>query len=76
MNAVSVEIYLFKTSVNTKREATILTTFLDTAFQAGNWNFDLADCDKILRIKSDKEVSDIAIKLLQRYGFECEALID
>ena len=40
------------------------------------WNFDLEDCDKILRIDSPTEITETIIKLLQEKGFKCEELTD
>jgi hypothetical protein len=38
-------------------------------------NFDLGDCDKILRIESENEISIKVIALLHNKGLICEELI-
>jgi len=38
-------------------------------------NFDLDDCDKILRIESENEISKKIIALLSNKGLICEELI-
>ncbi|SFF54329.1 hypothetical protein SAMN04488541_105226 [Thermoflexibacter ruber] len=45
-------IWVFKTSVQSQKEVKNLTAFLDSMIGKGNWNFDLEDCDKILRLVS------------------------
>lgn len=45
-------ICVFKTSVQSHKEVKNLTTFLDSMIGKGNWNFDLDDCDRILRLVS------------------------
>lgn len=69
-------IYVFKTSVKTKKAVKKLTPKLNDILSSSKWNFDLEDCDNILRIDSKTEVSDLAIKLLQDNGFDCVELQD
>ena len=67
-------IFVFKTSVKNKTEVRFLGSYLNTLLQEARWNFDLDDCDKILRIESHAEITDATIKLLQAKGFECVEL--
>lgn len=68
-------IYVFKTSVFTDNDVQSLKPHLDK-LQQTQWNFDLGDCDKILRIDSPQGVSaELIIKLLQDKGFDCENLL-
>lgn len=47
---------------------------MSTAYKA---NFDLHDCDKILRIQSESEINNQQlIELLQSFGFQAEVLPD
>ena len=69
-------IYVFKTSVKTKRLVQQLKPFLDHSLQQSKWNFDLDDCDKILRIESTTEISEAVNKLLKANGFDCEELTE
>lgn len=67
-------IYIFKTSVLTEKDIQSLKPYLDK-FPQIQWNFDLEDCDKILRIESLLEMSDkTVIEVLQTRGFICELL--
>ena len=40
----------------------------------GCWNFDLEDCDNILRVESQSLDAPIISSLLQNNGFDCEEL--
>lgn len=42
---------IFKTNVQTEIEALLLTRLLGKIFSEAKINFDLEDCDKILRIE-------------------------
>ena len=69
-------IFVFKTSVNTEELAEQLASGLNDLLKQSNWNFDLEDCDKILRIESDTEIAEDVIKHLRDQGFDCEELPD
>lgn len=53
-----------------------LMPFLNQSLQQARWNFDLEDCDKILRIESAAAVAEAVNKLLHEKGFYCEELTD
>ena len=69
-------ILVFKTNVADTSEMETLQPLLDKHLKNAKWNFDLEDCDKILRIDCQTEISSIAIKLLEQNGFMCEELPD
>jgi hypothetical protein len=69
-------IYVFKTTVKTKKTVKQITPKLNDMLPTSKWNFDLEDCDSILRIDSKTEISELAIQLLQDNGFECIELQD
>ena len=69
-------ILVFKTSVNTKKKVKSLSPFLNNLLQISHWNFDLDDCDYILRVESQINVSEQIIRLLNDKGFECTELDD
>lgn len=69
-------IYVFKTSVKTKKEVKQLTPHLNNMLSLSPWNFDLEDCDTILRIDSKEEIPEQAVKLLKDHGFDCIELVD
>lgn len=68
-------IYVFKTSVLTEKDIKVLKPNLE-AFPNTQWNFDLEDCDKILRVDAPKELSTAVIELLLEKGYDCEELSD
>ena len=69
-------IYVFKTSVKTKKDVRKLKSSLNKLLRDAIWNFDLEDCDKILRIDSQIQISSAVVKSVQSIGFYCEELID
>lgn len=65
---------MFRASIKTKNEVQQLSEFLNELVQQGKWNFDLEDCDKILRIVSHTDIIETVINGLNSRGFECEEL--
>ena len=70
-------VYVFKTSVKTKKAIKELAPKLNRFVPNLKWNFDLEDCDKILFLETETEITiQPVIKLLQEKGFDCEELVD
>jgi hypothetical protein len=67
-------IYVFKTSVKTKLYARKLKPHIDKILPKAKWNFDLDDCDKVLRIDSDENIISPIINLLKSHNIDCEEL--
>jgi hypothetical protein len=67
-------VYVFKTSVRNKKQVLQLSPLLNDLVQQSKWNFDLDDCDKILRIDSSEEILKPVIILMQNNGFDCTEL--
>lgn len=67
-------IFVFKTSVKTKVQIKVLKPYLDNLLPNAKWNFDLEDCDKILRIESNENIVLPIINLLIFHRFTCEEL--
>jgi hypothetical protein len=67
-------IYVFKTSVKTKRQVKNLKPHISKILPNEKWNFDLDDCDKILRIDCQDNIVLKIIELLHTYDFHCEEL--
>jgi len=65
---------VFKTNVDRSELADQVISRLRDHFPFSKINFDLEDCDKILRIEGQEVCSDTIIDLLKTSGFECEAL--
>lgn len=71
-------IEVFKTNVNTRKKANLLLEQIHSQFAAYQANFDLDDCDRILRIKSTNGCVEPSrlIHLLQDFGVAAEVLAD
>jgi len=67
-------IEIFKTNVENKRQAKSLLALLNQHFPSAEINFDLDDCDSILRVKAEDFCLLIIIKILANEGFECQVL--
>jgi hypothetical protein len=68
------EVLVFATSVQSPDQVKALAPQINSLAGKGQWNFALDDCDKILRIVSDRVKSQQAVELLRKFGFECNEL--
>lgn len=67
-------IFVFKTSVSSKRKVKALKPHIDSVLPGAYWNFDLADRDNILRIDCEENIVLTITALLQRHSYSCEEL--
>lgn len=67
-------IEVFRTNVETANDATNIVNMLLGHFPGSRINFDLQDCDKILRVEGKSFSSDKVIALLKENGFHCSIL--
>ncbi len=67
-------IYVFKTSVKTEDQVKKLKPHINNILPKEKWSFDLEDCDKILRIDSEKNTVLKIVDLLNIHRFNCEEL--
>ncbi len=65
---------VFKTNVHETEKSKILTQKLLEHFPDNKINFDLEDCDRILRVEGEDIFSSEIIKLLNSKGYFCEVL--
>jgi hypothetical protein len=65
---------VFKTNVQRKTQSKMLLSILSEAFPSFKINFDLSDCDKVLRVEGDNMEALPIIILVKEYGFTCEIL--
>lgn len=65
---------VFKTNVNELEKSELLARKLQTYFPATKINFDLQDCDKILRVEGENILSLEIIQILNDRGYLCEVL--
>ncbi len=69
-------IYVFKTSVKSRQDIKRLSPYLSQLIGAANWSFDLDDCDKILRVDTEKNSNPEILELFRNFEFDCEELPD
>ena len=67
-------VYVFKTSVKYKKQIKKVAQELNKMKEIQEWNFDLEDCDKILRIVARNLNSVLICNLLHSLGIYCEEL--
>lgn len=71
-------IEVFKTNVENQSDAERLVDEIHSRFTGHVANFDLEDCDKILRVNCKEEMAEatLFIRLLHFFGFYAEVLQD
>jgi len=69
---------VFKTNVEDPKDAVVLIDRIQKTFADHKANFDLEDCDKVLRVKSNVVLiqPSLIINLLRKMGFEANILPD
>ncbi len=67
-------IEVFKTNVKKRSQAKEMVAVLLRHFPCSKINFDLHDCDKILRIEGEKFVIEKVMALVKERGYCCEIL--
>ncbi|UWX55093.1 hypothetical protein NYZ99_00055 [Maribacter litopenaei] len=68
-------VLVFKTSVRKRGKVRYLAPYLNNLINGhGRWNFDLEDCDNILRVETKNTNAMDVSGLLQKHGFLCEEL--
>ena len=65
---------VFKTNVRKKAQSKMLLSVLCETFPSFKINFDLTDCDKVLRVEGDDIKPLRIVILVKENGFKCEAL--
>jgi hypothetical protein len=67
---------IFKTNVSDQTQADLLLYEICQIMSDCAVNFDLEDCDRILRIKYEREMDpSVLITLLNNFGFDAEVLL-
>ena len=65
---------VFKTNVQKKTQSKMLLCILSEIFPSSKINFDLSDCDKVLRVEADNIETLKIMILVKDYGYRCEIL--
>ena len=70
-------IEVFKTNVTGSRQAKKLVEIIEINFDGYRANFDLSDCDRVLRIEARNSIAtDPVVHLLKDHGVIAEVLTD
>lgn len=69
-------IEVFKTNIQTIDDSKLVLGVLSYRFPELNINFDLDDCDNILRVEGKHLNIDQILRLVNKIGFQCEMLPD
>ncbi len=67
---------VFKTNVEDRPRAEKITAMLSRHFPGCKINFDLDDCDRILRMEGRNFTPETVTMLVQQNGFHCSVLED
>jgi hypothetical protein len=65
---------VFKTNVQRKAQSKQLLCALSDTFSSFKINFDLSDCDKVLRVEGENMEALRIMVLVKEHGFACEML--
>lgn len=68
-------VQVFCTTVNSGEQVLKIKPCLDKQLTPASWNFDLSDCDHILRVVAQEDLSDKVIAVLRQYGYSCRELV-
>lgn len=68
------DILIFTTSVEKPEQVSEVKPLLSAVPAITGWNFDLEDCDNILRIEANDISPRYIESLLKRAGYECNEL--
>ena len=70
-------VLVFRTSVTTTQKVGLVKPLLDSLMDTSEkWNFDLEDCDHILRVEAVSLQPKVIIQNLNKAGFACAELED
>ena len=67
-------IEVFKTDVRDVKQSALLVGEIMRSIPGSSVNFDLEDCDKVLRVEAADFSPEAVIKLLNNNGQQCEIL--
>jgi hypothetical protein len=65
---------IFRTNVKRKRQAKTVMDILSKQFPLFHINFDLEDCDRVLRIEGENICHHTIRELMAENGYRCEVL--
>ncbi len=65
---------VFKTNVSDHHQAEKFLDIFRSQFPDHKINFDLDDCDRILRVEGNNDINSVVKKIVNDRGFLCEVL--
>ncbi|GGB09711.1 MULTISPECIES: hypothetical protein [Mucilaginibacter] len=68
------DVLVFATSVRQRRQVSRVQNLLTKIPAIAQWNFDLEDCDNILRVEAEDLSPRYIESLLQKAGIHCQEL--
>jgi tRNA G26 N,N-dimethylase Trm1 len=72
---ISKMVEVFKTDVQDVGQSVKLICKLKEHIPGSCINFDLEDCDNVLRVEAENFTPESVIMLLKKYGYQCEVLV-
>ena len=72
----AMNILIFKTNIRHKKDVGVIAPFLSADESIVQWNVDMDDTDKVLRIVSTSNDPVEIIKTINGAGYHCEELPD
>ncbi len=67
-------LYIFKTNVKSQKDVKAISRIFEASESIAHFNFDLEDCDKILRVKSEHLKATEIISLVSHLNHSYEEL--
>jgi hypothetical protein len=67
---------VFKTDIHTESQAKEVLAELNLLIPSAIINFDLNDCDRILRVESEEDITNRVLIFSKKSGFFCQVLDD
>ncbi len=65
---------VFKTNIRERQQAAFLFEMLAHQFPSFKINFDLDDCDRILRVEGEEVSNQQIISIINKVGYQCQPL--
>ncbi len=69
-------VLVFKTNIDTNKQVKYLSPHLKLLNGIINWNIDLHDCDRVLRIEAEQLQPQTVVNVLNNAGYYCAELED
>ena len=64
----------YKTDVTTKEDASFIVVLLQFIISDCVMNFELEDCNHILRIETNRDIKEMVYGVFNKQGFYCQKL--